>query len=1185
MANLTAKFSLVDQISDKLDSISRRGHDILSTWDEMREEAKSSFGEATSAAEQASASMSGVGRAAEEAAQSTDHWTDAVGNYDKSALEAIYSTEELVEMGFKSADALEEQGDKAEQAGHAAENLADANEKAKEATEHLSDAAEKAGEELEKNGEKGKDSMETLEQTIAAAGITVMLKEMAEGAYELADAFSEAEKTVVLATGATGEALEELEKSMMRVYSQAKSADLSSTAGAIGEINTRLGLTGEKLENTTELFLDYANVTGQNVVPAVQNVTKIMNQWDVELNKLPGLLDDLTYAGQISGINVASLSDALVTNKGVLQSLGFTLEESIGLFAKLELQGVSTQTAMTGFRTALNKFSKDGEEAETALQGLIDKIINAKSETEATSIAVDYFGSSAGAALASSIRSGQLSIDNLSASLEKADGALDKTAITSQTMSEKWQKSTNNMDAAITNALQPTIDKLTSWSSGVMDKVADFLNAHPKIVKALAAITVGLGVFVAGIAAYTIATKAATIATTALTAVMDANPIFLAITAVTALTIACVGLVSAMSEEEKATERLSPLTQKHTQELEQLNAEYKEACDKFGEASAEAQELQWEIDELSSTLESNRQTYYEWREEMDKAIADYEEFSANRQQSIEAADLEHDKLIALANRLDELANKSDRSATEQNEMLVIMERLNKEVPNLSLNFDDLSNSLDGVPKYVMALVEAEAKIRKIARYQDELDKSFDTRYDLEPEIKKAQAEYDAALANKEAKLKAYNDAVAAAKKKGEEESKKRGHNVTYTVDISYYKEAQDALGEFSNASQYLHTLQKEYDNNEEHIRAITDDIIGLGEEATQANENYANSIEGTSDTITQSLTDLADAYDEAYQSAKASFDGQFRLFDTATAKVETTVASTIDALDSQLEYWTDYADTIGYLTEYEKSLTGEAKEDFHKLLKYISDGSPEAAGLAQSMVNSIKNGDTMAVTELAATVGKVEEKRDEAAGIVAEWQVDFSNKMDSIIDKINDTIIQFDVSEDAESAAWSTIHAYAEALLSGGEKAVENAKSIASQVKAALSGGEITLPDGYAEGTDYATPGVKLVGENGPELLEFKGGERVYNTEETKRILARSEAEKYISPPSANETNSGSSDDNSTDNIRIIRLELNGSGSIELNGSMDEDEVVEIIQDHLKPVLVGIVKQEIYEEGEESYDF
>lgn len=52
-----------------------------------------------------------------------DYWTSAVGNYSKSALEAIYTTEELVEMGFKTADALKVEEDSVNQVNNAVSNL------------------------------------------------------------------------------------------------------------------------------------------------------------------------------------------------------------------------------------------------------------------------------------------------------------------------------------------------------------------------------------------------------------------------------------------------------------------------------------------------------------------------------------------------------------------------------------------------------------------------------------------------------------------------------------------------------------------------------------------------------------------------------------------------------------------------------------------------------------------------------------------------------------------------------------------------------------------------------------------------------------------------------------------------------------------------------------------------------
>ena len=41
---------------------------------------------------------------------------------------------------------------------------------------------------------------------------------------------------------------------------------------------------------------------------------------------------------------------------------------------------------------------------------------------------------------------------------------------------------------------------------------------------------------------------------------------------------------------------------------------------------------------------------------------------------------------------------------------------------------------------------------------------------------------------------------------------------------------------------------------------------------------------------------------------------------------------------------------------------------------------------------------------------------------------------------------------------------------------------------------------GYAKGTDRATPGWHLVGEEGPELMRFRGGEQVYNRNQTMRL-------------------------------------------------------------------------------------
>jgi phage-related minor tail protein len=50
----------------------------------------------------------------------------------------------------------------------------------------------------------------------------------------------------------------------------------------------------------------------------------------------------------------------------------------------------------------------------------------------------------------------------------------------------------------------------------------------------------------------------------------------------------------------------------------------------------------------------------------------------------------------------------------------------------------------------------------------------------------------------------------------------------------------------------------------------------------------------------------------------------------------------------------------------------------------------------------------------------------------------------------------------------------------------------------------------YANGTSSAARGLAVLGEHGPELVDFRGGERVYTNRETKSMLAQAPIEKHL---------------------------------------------------------------------------
>ena len=55
------------------------------------------------------------------------------------------------------------------------------------------------------------------------------------------------------------------------------------------------------------------------------------------------------------------------------------------------------------------------------------------------------------------------------------------------------------------------------------------------------------------------------------------------------------------------------------------------------------------------------------------------------------------------------------------------------------------------------------------------------------------------------------------------------------------------------------------------------------------------------------------------------------------------------------------------------------------------------------------------------------------------------------------------------------------------------------------SSGTYVPQRGYATGTENAEPGWAMVGENGPELMFFNGGEKVLNAAQTSALQAKSE--------------------------------------------------------------------------------
>ena len=1326
MADLLARFKLVDEMSDKLGNMAESGQNMISQWEQAGEAVNTAFegvasavstaattadgvatsidgiqGAADSAASSANSltdSLDGYGAAAGEAASQTDFWTDAVGNYDKSALEAVYSTEELVEMGLKSAQALEEQermlelcdqsagslsrsieatadieaelsrtveeasaamdelnnNEKvsaetkaelarasveaseamselaraqdeaqaameaydavmtsgttdlgeleaaAERAGHAAEALAEANGKASEASEELSKATQEATEEAENGGKKGVEAVEGIASALAAAGITAMVKEIAEAVYELATAFSEAESTVVKATGATGEALDGLTASMMDAYAASKSGSLDDTAGAIGEINTRMGLTGDKLTEVTGLFLDYADITGTNVVGSVQNVTKVMNQWGVEADDVESVLDKLAYAGQISGASVDNLSSTLITGAASFQQAGLSLDNTIQLLADFELAGISSTTAITAMRTAVNHFSDEGLDAEEALQSVINEIANMEDAADATALAVDTFGSRAGQQLAAAIRNGTVSVDTFSSSLEAADGTLKTTAEAAQTLDQKWTQASNNMSAAFQKAVEPTVSKISSGFADLVNGIGTFLNDHPAVTKAITAIGIGLGVVVAGIAGVTFVTTVAIPAVTAFGVALNTalGPIGWVALAITGIVAAGTALVAMMSDAEDETANMTQTTKAQYYELQDLNAEYDEACEKYGENSEEALRLKYQVDDLSEAFEANRQTLEEFEAEVDELCESVSQLSEDFNTAITDINANETGTLALIQKYEDLATQANLTGAQQKELEAITKKLNETYPELAQKIGAATTNAEDYAEAMKQACEQEAEQLRQQQAQETYVEALAKRAELTEELAKAEENL---------RLSEESDANAAFLSDAWFYNN-TGWLGTWATQTDEYKESLEELNAANAENEALIAeIEQEWEN-----------LAAAEEEAANQSVSYEDAVTTALDSVQTEMDELCEAYDAAYEAARSSIDSTVGLFDTMKVECETSVEDMMSALESQTEYLNTYAENLKLAAQYGLD---------EGLIQSLSDGSTESAAYLQEIISNIEElgGTTEGLSaEAQAFVDnfngaftEVETAKDQFATTVADMETDFSTKVDEIGAKMQEMVDGMNMSDEAASQATATLDSYISSIKAKQAEAVSAAEAVAAATAAALSStasssAKVSVPghakgttnaenafiagengpelvvrriDAYANGTTDSAAAF-IAGDNGPELIVGQQGSTVFPTEETDRLIdALSGRQEQPLQVYAGDGSSGK--EKPSEQVKRILLEIAGSGAIEVGGGggVDKETVLEILYDHLKPVLMNIIQGEIYEEGELSYEY
>ena len=505
----------------------------------------------------------------------------------KTAYESLEDTidsqqSELKDLKSKYANVVLEQGknsdsakDLAGQIDKLSSELGDNKKKLTEA-DKAADDLDKSLDDVGKSAEDTSGGFTVMRGALAdlvAKGITAAvngLKNLATSSYEAWKSDDDGADTVIAATGATGEAAEGL----IGVYDEVSKSvvgDLGDIGTAVGEVNTRFGLTGDELEDTSKKFLKFAEINGVDVKTAIDNTQSAMAAFGIESKDTSKFIDVLNKAGQDTGVSVDKLAESMVKNGPALKEMGLGASDSAMFLANLSKSGLDTSTVMAGMKKALTNAAKEGKPLSDAMAEAEAAIKGASNSTDAITAATELFGTKAGPAIAAAVRDGKLSFDDFGTTLtdfqgnvettydEMLDGP-DKVALAMQnlkveaakTFDEFLQRYGPQIEKAVTKFTDDILPGVMNAVGKVMDGIDWFAKNLPTIIALVTGLgtafaifalqAVGISGVVTALKNLTIVQKAVTAAQWLMNAAMNMNPIGIVIALVAGLVAAFVVL-------------------------------------------------------------------------------------------------------------------------------------------------------------------------------------------------------------------------------------------------------------------------------------------------------------------------------------------------------------------------------------------------------------------------------------------------------------------------------------------------------------------------------------------------------------------------------------------------------------------------------------------------------------------
>ena len=685
----------------------------------------------------------------------------------------------------------------------------------------------------------------------------------------------------------------------------------------------------------------------------------------------------------------------------------------------------------------------------------------------------------------------------------------------------------------------------------------------------------------------------ASAATKTFTAVLQANPLVKGAMIAVGIAGVVAGVASftnVIKSNTDAVEDYNGTLEQCSTEIDNTRTAYENVCNMYGAESQAAQNLASELETLNAQYQKGGGFAADYAQRLEESKQALDSFTAEYNGKMDEIDKDWQNGMVAVAQLEALSKQSELTNADLDMMSQYADYLN-DTFNCNIEVDYDTGKLTGFdPTDINTQI---ASIAEENRKQVAIESITDVDF---------QNQYMDRVKNLESEKKRLEYVQRELKKVATDPSYVNTEGWEYSdiedieKQISEYERLVDKSQ--NKIREAYSTMGYSAEEADAYAKSLSDVALSFGEieESAEEAQKAMTPEEAIYDVWAvneEQIKQFAEEYEEAYDSIRESLDGMFGLFEEASMNLENALSpdTAIENIESQIDYFNQYKEAVATLSDLELDSN------------IIEQLDPEqAVAFAQSFNEMNVDEAKGKVSELNESFGELKNIKDDTAQTMLEVDEEISQRLDAIkenMDKSLDEMVEeMKLDSEAADAAKLTMDGYISQLKSSGDTAVQQAQSIASRITAALSvdvstavsnaaaavRGFTANVNAYASGTLSAEPGIALVGEEGPELVRFKGGETVYTADETEQIISGYADNHFSIPPSESPVKKF---ENKTESVsrREVDLNINGKGSINVKSNMDKEQVADILIENLKPALMSIISTELFEEGENSYDF